>query len=100
MCKMRVLYCWRKNERARVRPCRKITQKTAATFVVPPLHVVPLKCRRFRMKGGPHDVAIACPAAGDITSRLISLLDDHRKSNFGATVSVAEAARAAIAKLQ
>jgi HEAT repeat protein len=32
--------------------------------------------------------------------RLISLLDDHRKSNFGAQVSVADAAKAAIAKLQ
>jgi hypothetical protein len=32
--------------------------------------------------------------------RLIALLDDHRKSNFGAQVSVAEAAKAAIAKLQ
>jgi HEAT repeat protein len=38
--------------------------------------------------------------AKEAVPRLISLLDDHRKSNFGATVSVAEAARAAIAKLQ
>jgi hypothetical protein len=38
--------------------------------------------------------------ARDAIPRLIPLLDDHRKSNFGARVSVAEAARAAIAKLQ
>jgi hypothetical protein len=38
--------------------------------------------------------------AKEALPRLTSLLDDHRKSNFGAQVSVAEAARAAIAKLQ
>ena len=38
--------------------------------------------------------------AKEAVPRLISLLDDHRKSNFGAQVSVAEAAKAAIAKLQ
>ncbi len=38
--------------------------------------------------------------AREAIPRLIPLLDDHRKSNFGAQVSVAEAARAAIAKLQ
>jgi hypothetical protein len=38
--------------------------------------------------------------AKEAVARLISLLDDHRKSNFGAQVSVAEAAKAAIAKLQ
>lgn len=38
--------------------------------------------------------------AKEAAPRLISLLDDHRKSNFGAQVSVAEAAKAAIAKLQ
>lgn len=38
--------------------------------------------------------------AKEAVPRLISLLSDHRKSNFGAQVSVAEAARAAIAKLQ
>lgn len=38
--------------------------------------------------------------AKEALPRLISLLDDHRMSNFGAGVSVADAARAAIAKLQ
>jgi hypothetical protein len=38
--------------------------------------------------------------AREALPRLISLLDDHRKSNFGAQVSVADAATAAIAKLQ
>ena len=38
--------------------------------------------------------------AKEAVPRLIALLDDHRKSNFGAQVSVAEVARAAIAKLQ
>jgi HEAT repeats len=38
--------------------------------------------------------------AKEALPRLISLLDDHRMSNFGAQVSVAEAAKAAIAKLQ
>jgi HEAT repeat protein len=38
--------------------------------------------------------------AREAVPRLISLLDDHRKSNFGAQVSVSDAARAAIAKLQ
>jgi len=38
--------------------------------------------------------------AKEALPRLISLLDDHRKSNFGAQVSVAEAAGAAIAKLR
>jgi HEAT repeat protein len=38
--------------------------------------------------------------AKEAVPRLISLLDDHRKSNFGAQVSVSEAAKAAIAKLQ
>jgi len=38
--------------------------------------------------------------AKEALPRLISLLDDHRKSNFGAQVSVADAAKAAIAKLQ
>lgn len=38
--------------------------------------------------------------AKEAVPRLIQLLDDHRKSNFGAQVSVAEAAKAAIAKLQ
>jgi HEAT repeat protein len=38
--------------------------------------------------------------AKEALPRLISLLDDHRKSNFGAQVSAAEAAKAAIAKLQ
>lgn len=32
--------------------------------------------------------------------RLTSLLDDNRRSRFGAQVSVAEAAKAAIAKMQ
>jgi hypothetical protein len=38
--------------------------------------------------------------AREALPRLISLLDDHRKSNFGAQASVADAAKAAIAKLQ
>ena len=38
--------------------------------------------------------------AKEAVPRLIALLGDHRKSNFGAQVSVAEAAKAAIAKLQ
>jgi hypothetical protein len=38
--------------------------------------------------------------AREALPRLISLLDDHRTSNFGAQVSVADAAKAAIAKLQ
>jgi hypothetical protein len=38
--------------------------------------------------------------AREAVPRLISLLDDHRKSSFGAQVSVADAAKAAIAKLQ
>jgi hypothetical protein len=38
--------------------------------------------------------------AKEAVPRLITLLDDHRKSNFGAGVSVAEAAKAAIAKLR
>ena len=38
--------------------------------------------------------------AREALPRLISLLDDHRKSHFGAQVSVADAAKAAIAKLQ
>jgi hypothetical protein len=38
--------------------------------------------------------------AREALPRLKSLLDDHRKSNFGAQVSVADAARGAIAKLQ
>jgi len=38
--------------------------------------------------------------AREALHRLILLLDDHRTSNFGSQVSVADAARAAIAKLQ
>jgi hypothetical protein len=38
--------------------------------------------------------------AKEAIPRLISLLDDNRRSNFGAQVSVADAARAAIAKLR
>jgi len=38
--------------------------------------------------------------AREALPRLILLLDDHRTSNFGSQVSVADAARAAIAKLQ
>ena len=38
--------------------------------------------------------------AKEALPRLNALLDDHRKSNFGAGVSVADAAKAAIAKLQ
>jgi hypothetical protein len=38
--------------------------------------------------------------ATEALPRLAMLLNDHRRSNFGATVSVSEAARAAIAKLQ
>jgi HEAT repeat protein len=38
--------------------------------------------------------------AKEALPRLISLLDDRRRSNFGAQVSVADAAKAAIAKLQ
>ena len=38
--------------------------------------------------------------AKEALPRLISLLDDHRLSNFGAQASVADAARAAIAKLR
>ena len=38
--------------------------------------------------------------AKEALPRLISLLNDDRKSNFGAAVSVADAARAAIAKLR
>jgi len=38
--------------------------------------------------------------AKEAVPRLIPLLDDHRKSNFGAGVTVAEAAKAAIAKLK
>lgn len=38
--------------------------------------------------------------AKEALPRLIALLDDHRMSNFGAQVSVADAARAAIAKLR
>jgi len=38
--------------------------------------------------------------AREAVPRLIPLLDDHRKSSFGAQVSVADAAKAAIAKLQ
>ena len=38
--------------------------------------------------------------AKEALPRLTALLDDHRKSNFGAEVSVADAAKAAIAKLQ
>ena len=38
--------------------------------------------------------------AKEALPRLTSLLTDTRKSNFGAQVTVAEAARAAIAKLQ
>jgi hypothetical protein len=38
--------------------------------------------------------------AKEAVPRLISLLDDHRRSNLGAQISVAEAAQAAIAKLR
>lgn len=38
--------------------------------------------------------------AREAVPRLISLLDDHRKSNSGSQVSVSDAAKAAIAKLQ
>ena len=38
--------------------------------------------------------------AKEALPRLISLLDDHRMSNSGSQVSVADAARAAIAKLR
>jgi HEAT repeat protein len=38
--------------------------------------------------------------AQEALPRLVSLLDDRRRSNFGAQVSVADAARAAIAKLR
>jgi hypothetical protein len=38
--------------------------------------------------------------AKEALPRLKALLDDHRKSNFGAQVSVADAAKAAVAKLQ
>jgi HEAT repeat protein len=38
--------------------------------------------------------------AKEALPRLVSLLDDDRRSNFGAGVSVADAARAAIAKLK
>jgi hypothetical protein len=38
--------------------------------------------------------------AKEALPRLTSLLNDHQRSNFGAQVSVAEAAKAAIAKLQ
>ena len=38
--------------------------------------------------------------AKEALPRLIALLDDHRKSHFGAQVSVADAAKAAIAKLR
>jgi hypothetical protein len=38
--------------------------------------------------------------AREAIPRLISLLDDHRKSNLGAQVSVSDAAKAAIAKLK
>ena len=38
--------------------------------------------------------------AKEAVPRLTSLLDDHRLSNFGAQASVADAARAAIAKLR
>ena len=38
--------------------------------------------------------------AKEALPRLISLLDDHRLSNFGSQVSVADAASAAIAKLK
>jgi len=38
--------------------------------------------------------------ATEALPRLVSLLDDHRRSNFGTQVSVSDAAKAAIAKLQ
>ena len=38
--------------------------------------------------------------ANEALPRLVSLLDDNRRSNFGAQVSVADAAKAAIAKLR
>ena len=38
--------------------------------------------------------------ATEALPRLTVLLNDHRKSTFGAQVSVADAAKAAIAKLQ
>ena len=38
--------------------------------------------------------------AKEALPRLFSLLNDRRRSNFGAVVSVADAAKAAIAKLQ
>jgi hypothetical protein len=38
--------------------------------------------------------------AKEALPRLVPLLDDHRRTNFGAQVSVADAARAAIAKLR
>jgi hypothetical protein len=45
-------------------------------------------------------LALETLKATEALPRLAMLLNDHRRSNFGATVSVSEAARAAIAKLQ
>ena len=44
--------------------------------------------------------ALATLRATEALARLQSLLDDHRRSNFGTQVSVSDAAKAAIAKLQ
>lgn len=44
--------------------------------------------------------ALEALQAREALPRLISLLNDHQRSNFGAQVSVAAAAKAAIAKLQ
>jgi HEAT repeat protein len=44
--------------------------------------------------------ALEALKAKEALPRLIALLDDHRRTNFGAQVSVADAARAAIAKLK
>lgn len=44
--------------------------------------------------------ALEALQAREALPRLISLLNDHQRANFGAQVSVADAARAAIAKLQ
>lgn len=38
--------------------------------------------------------------AKEAVPRLLTLVDDNRKSRFGALVSVSEAAKAALAKLQ
>jgi hypothetical protein len=45
-------------------------------------------------------IALEKLRAGDALPRLHALLNDHEKSHFGAQISVADAAKAAIAALE